>query len=94
MCGQQNFAASIFALLAEQEPSQQRTLNKLLSELRSRNFANEHRLSILIGAKCAKTLAHCVCISTELPFCMPTVGGWESLMKNWPSPQLFADLVN
>ena len=36
-------------------PSQQRTLNTLLTELRCRNFVNKHRLSIQIGAKRAKT---------------------------------------
>ncbi len=35
-------------------PNQQRTLSKLLTELRRRNFVNKHRLSIQIGAKRAK----------------------------------------
>ncbi len=50
-------------------PNQQRTLNKLLPELRRRNFANKHRRSI--GAKRAKTCMRCESIPTELPFCIP-----------------------
>ncbi len=42
-------------------PNQQRTLNKLPTELRCRSFANKHRLSIQIGAKCAKNM-HATCI--------------------------------
>ncbi len=49
-------------------PNQQRTLNKLPTELRRRNFAYKQRLAIQIGTKCAKTLHE---IPTELPFCVP-----------------------
>ena len=53
-------------------PNQQRTLNKLSSELRCRKFVNKHWLSIKIGAKmCKKTCVQRVCIPTELPFSMP-----------------------
>ena len=31
-----------------------------------------------IVAKCAKACMQCVHIPTELPFCMPPIGGWES----------------
>ena len=37
------------------EPNQQRTLNKLPTELRRRNFTIKRRLSIQVGAKRAKT---------------------------------------
>ncbi len=46
-------------------PNQQRTLNKLLTELPCRNFVNKHRLSRQVGTK--RVYAMC----TELPFCMP-----------------------
>ena len=52
-------------------PNQQRTLNKLPSELRCRNFVSRHLLSIQIGTKRAKTCTQCVHILTELPFCTP-----------------------
>ncbi len=52
-------------------PNQQRTFNKLPTELRCRNIVNTHRLSVQIGAKCAKTCMHSVHIPSELPFCMP-----------------------
>ena len=51
-------------------PDQQRTLNKLPTELRRRNFVDEHRLSILIQAKHAKNCVQRVHIPTELPSCM------------------------
>ncbi len=50
-------------------PSQQRTLNKLSTELQCRNFVSKHQLSIQNGAKCAKTCKQCVHIPTEL--CIP-----------------------
>ncbi len=52
-------------------PNQQRTLNKVLSELRCRNFVNNHRLSIQISAKRAKMCMQCVHVPTELIFCIP-----------------------
>ncbi len=64
--------------LSRRLPNQQRTLNKLPTELQYRNFVNKHRLSIQIGAKCAKMCAQCVLhIPTELPFCLPPLlVGW------------------
>ncbi len=60
-----------------QVPNQQRTHNKLPTELRCRNFVNKHRLSIRSGAKQAKTCVQRVHILTELPFCIPPlVVGW------------------
>ncbi len=44
--------------------------NKLLTELRCRNFVNKHRLSTQIGPKRAKTRMQCAYIPTELPFCV------------------------
>ena len=44
-------------------PNQQRTLNKLLTELRCRNFVNRHRLSLQICIKRAKTCMQCVTYS-------------------------------
>ena len=59
-------------------PNQQRTLNKLPTELRCRSFVNKHQLSTQIGAKRAKkTCMLCVHIPTELPLLHATVGGWE-----------------
>ncbi len=46
-------------------PNQQRTLNKLLTELRYRNFVDNRRLSIKIGAKRAKTCVHALCIHSD-----------------------------
>ncbi len=58
-------------------PNQQRTLNKLPTELRCRNFVIRHRMTIQIGAKRAKTCMQCVHIPTELPFWKPLfVVGW------------------
>ncbi len=41
-------------------PNRQRTLNKIVTKLRCRNFVHKHRLSIQIGAKTCKN-AHAVC---------------------------------
>ena len=57
-------------------PNQQRTLHKLPTELRCRNFVRKHRLSVQIGAERAKTCTQRVHIPTELPFLPATVGGW------------------
>ncbi len=51
------------------QPNQQRTPNKLPTDLWCRNFVNKHRQSIEIGAKCAKMCVQYVHIPTELPFC-------------------------
>ncbi len=68
-------------------PNQQRTLNKLPTELRCRNFANKHRLSIQIGTKHAKMCMRCVHIPTELPFCTPPlVVGCALSWKTLPCP--------
>ena len=52
-------------------PNQQRTLDKLPTELRCRNFVAKHRLSMEIGAKRAKACMQCVHIPTGLSFCTP-----------------------
>ncbi len=53
------------------QPNQQRTLNKLPTDLRCRNFVNKHRLSIRISTKREKMCTQYVCVPTELLFCMP-----------------------
>ncbi len=58
-------------------PNQQRTLNKLPTDLRRRNFVNNYRLTTQIDAKRTKTHAQHVRIPTELLFLHATVGGWE-----------------
>ncbi len=55
----------------EEVPNQQRILNKVPTELRCRNFVNNHRLSIQISIKHGKACVQCVHIPTELPLCMP-----------------------
>ena len=62
------FALSDFFFVLAAQPNQQRTRNKLPTELRCRNFVNMCRLSIQVGAECAKTCVQCVRIPTELPF--------------------------
>ena len=52
-------------------PNQQQILNKLLTELQCRKFANKHQLSKQFDAKRAKMSVQCVNILTELPFCVP-----------------------
>ncbi len=59
-------------------PNQQRTLNKLSPELWCRNFVHKHRP--IWRQKRAKQTVYAMCIlyiPTELPFSIPTVGGWE-----------------
>ncbi len=56
---------------SDRPPDQQRTLNKVPTELRCRNFVAKHPLGIQIGAKRAKTFIQCVCFPTEIPFCIP-----------------------
>ncbi len=48
-------------------PNQQRSLNKLPTELRCRNFGNKCHMSIQVGTR----RVHAVHILTELPFCVP-----------------------
>ena len=58
-------------------PNQQRTLNKLLTELRCRNFVTKHRAEHTNRReRCKKTCMQCVHIPTELAPCIATVGGW------------------
>ncbi len=59
-------------------PNQQRTLNKLPTELRCRNPVDKHRPSMQIGTRHAKARMQRVHIPTELSFCVPSlvVGGW------------------
>ncbi len=52
-------------------PNQQRTLNKLPTELGCRNLVHKHRLSTQIGAKRATTCLQRAYILKELPFCIP-----------------------
>ncbi len=54
-----------------QVPNQQRSLNKLPTELRRINFVNNHRVSKQFWAKRAKTCMRCVYVPTELQFCIP-----------------------
>ena len=62
-------------------PNQQCTLNKLLTELRCRNFVTMHRRSIRICGKRAKTCMQGVLyyIPNELPFLHTTVDGWAGI---------------
>ena len=69
-----SLSPSLFLPVSERKksaPNQQRNFNKLLTELRCKNFVNKHRLSIQIVTKRAKTCMQCVHIPTELPFCTP-----------------------
>ena len=54
----------------DQIPNQQLTLNNLPTELK-KFLVNNHRLSIQIGTKQAKTCMQCLHVPTELPFCIP-----------------------
>ena len=90
-------------------PNQPRTLNKLRTDFRCRNFVNKQRVSIKIGTKCAKTCMQCVYIPTELPFCIPplVVGygssnafslqkkdmDWQKRGKNQPNITFFCSLI-
>ena len=49
-------------------PNQQRTVNKLPPELQCRKFVNNHRLSIQIGAKRAKTCMQWYIFQLSFPF--------------------------
>ncbi len=64
-------------------PNQQRTLNKLPTELRCRNFVYQHWLSIQISAKHAKTCMQCVCTPTDLPFCIPPLVVGSTHLENF-----------
>ncbi len=73
---------SLSTTVPEQQPNQQRTLNKLPTELRRRNFVNKHRLSVRIDAKtCKKRVRNTYTYSDRAPILHTTVGGWEPL---WP----------
>ncbi len=67
-------------------PNQQRTLNKLPTELQRRNFVNNHRLGMQIGTKHAKTCMRSVCIPTELPFCLPPLVVGHFFVGCFPAP--------
>ncbi len=57
-------------------PNQQRTLNKLPTELRRKVFVTKHRLSIQIGGKRAKN-EYAMCTNSDWDSILPTtVGGW------------------
>ncbi len=60
----------------EREPNQQRTLNKLPTDPRCRNFVTKRRLSIQVGVKCAKKHV-CNVYVFQLSILHITVGGWE-----------------
>ena len=59
-------------------PNQQRTLNKLPTELQCRNFVSKHRLSMQIGAeRMQETCMQCVRIYFNWSsISLTTVGGW------------------
>ena len=61
-------------------PNRQRTLNKLPTELRCRNFVNKHRLRMQIGAKRAKMCKNVyICIYFNWASILHTaIGGWVS----------------
>ncbi len=72
-------------------PNQQRTLHKLPTELRCRNFVTKHRLSIQICAKRAKNVcATCICTNGASIF-HTTVGGWVREEEE-KSSQMDADM--
>ncbi len=59
-------------LCKQQQPNQQRTLNKFLTELRCRKFCQEAPTEHTNRApNVQKTRMQCVCIPTQLPFCTP-----------------------
>ncbi len=70
-------------------PNEQRTLNKLSTELRCGKFVNKHQLSIQIGAKHAKNVyamciqcMQCMQCATELPICIPPLlVGYEVTLR-------------
>ena len=57
-------------------PNQQHTLNKLPTELRCSEFVNQHRLSIQIGAKRAKTCMQCVYVYSNSDSILHTHCWW------------------
>ena len=60
------------------EPNQQRTLNKLPPELRRRNFADKHRLSVASRCQtCRNVYATCTYSDWASILHATTVGGWE-----------------
>ncbi len=62
-------------------PNQQRTLSKLSTEIRCRNFITKHRQFV---AKRAKEWMYCVHVPTELPFCIPPlVVGYPLQRLKW-----------
>ncbi len=65
-------------------PNQQRTLNKLPTELRCGNFVNKHRLSTQIGAKRAKTCVKFGHTPTETLILHTTVDGWAAIERPFP----------
>ena len=65
--------------MAESMPNQQRTLNKLSTELRRQKiFVFKHRLSMQVGAQTRAKNVHATCthVPTELPSLHATVAGW------------------
>ncbi len=70
-------------------PNQQRTLNRLPTDLRCRNFANKHQLSIQIGTKRAKNMYSTCTYSNWAPIFHATIGGWECLFGEREREKLF-----
>ncbi len=63
---------------ASRTPTNNAKLNKLPPELQCRKIFDNHRLSMQIGAKRAKTCMQCVYVPTELPFL-----GWDRLLNSF-----------
>ncbi len=61
----------LYRLNEKRTTNQQCTHNKLPTDLHCKNFVNNHRVNIQIGAECAEMCVQRVCIPTELPFCIP-----------------------
>ncbi len=59
----------------EKPPNQQRTLNKLPTDPRCRNFANKRQLRMQVGGRSAETCTQGV---QYIPTDLTTVGGWAS----------------
>ncbi len=71
------YNASKRRLLVYVPNQQRRTLNKLLTELRCRNFVDKHRLSMQIGTKHGKTCSYAMCSYYSRPVILgTTVDGW------------------
>ena len=87
-----NFRDSTRNVMVVRRPNQQRTLNRLPTELRCGDFVTKHQLSMQVGARRAKTCTQCVRIPTELQLCMPPlVAGKQFLVVSQSSFRWFAN---